>query len=149
MNTLHTFRFLLWLFGTLAALAVSLLCALPASDGKISALALVPFVWTVALLAGALHYFPTQWAQQLLATWTPSTLRSLDPIESALGQKRTSASLLRHVRFAPESGHPRDGGQCQLGARSRHCDRPREVKVSESARAISTYIFMASWKRNA
>jgi hypothetical protein len=28
------------------------------SNGKISALALIPFVWTVALLAGALKYLP-------------------------------------------------------------------------------------------
>ena len=67
MNTFHTFRFLLWLFKALASLAVSLFCAMPMSAGKINALALIPFAWTVALLAGSVHYLPTQWIQQLLA----------------------------------------------------------------------------------
>jgi hypothetical protein len=54
----HTLRFALWLLGAAAGVAVSLLVVAVGTSGKISALALVPFAWTVALLAGAVHHLP-------------------------------------------------------------------------------------------
>jgi hypothetical protein len=50
--------FLLWLSGAAIALGLSILSVLTGSDGKINALALVPFVWTVALSAGAVQSLP-------------------------------------------------------------------------------------------
>jgi len=50
--------FLLWLLGAGATSALSIACILAGSSGKLSWLALVPFVWTVALLAGAAQNFP-------------------------------------------------------------------------------------------
>ena len=57
MQTHQTLTLLLWLLGAAVTLAVSIFCVM-GSNGKISALALIPFVWTVALLAGALQYLP-------------------------------------------------------------------------------------------
>ena len=48
---------LLWLLGAAAALGLSLLWVLAAQDGKVSGFALVPFMWSVALLAGCVHHF--------------------------------------------------------------------------------------------
>lgn len=48
---------LLWLLGAAAALAICLLGMLAAQDGKVSAFALVPLIWSVALLAGSVHHF--------------------------------------------------------------------------------------------
>ena len=50
--------FLLWLLGAGATSALSVACILAGSSGKLSWLALVPFVWTVALLAGAAKTSP-------------------------------------------------------------------------------------------
>jgi hypothetical protein len=60
MRTQQTLTFLFWLSGAAAALSLSIFCVLAASGGKISALALVPFAWTVALGAGALQSFPRE-----------------------------------------------------------------------------------------
>jgi hypothetical protein len=58
MPTPQTLVFLLWLLGAAAALALSIFCIMGGSNGKISALALIAFIWTVALLAGALEFLP-------------------------------------------------------------------------------------------
>jgi hypothetical protein len=65
MRTHPALMFLLWLLGAAAALALSFFCVLVGSDGKISALGLIPFVWTVAMLCGALKCFPGHLALQL------------------------------------------------------------------------------------
>jgi hypothetical protein len=46
-----------WLLGGVAALAVTVLGVLGAQDGQLSAFALVPFMWSVALLAGFVHHW--------------------------------------------------------------------------------------------
>ena len=46
-----------WLLGGAAALAVTVLWVLAAQEGQVSAFALVPFMWSVALLAGFLHHW--------------------------------------------------------------------------------------------
>jgi 4-amino-4-deoxy-L-arabinose transferase-like glycosyltransferase len=46
----------LWLIGAAAALTLSTLWAIAASNGKVSAWALVAFVWSAALLAGLAHH---------------------------------------------------------------------------------------------
>ncbi len=48
---------LLWLLGAAAAMAITALWALGARDGQVSAFALVPFMWSVALLAGFIHHW--------------------------------------------------------------------------------------------
>jgi hypothetical protein len=58
--TSRTLVFLLWLLGAAATFALSIFCIVAGSNGKISALALIPFVWTVALLAGALESLPAR-----------------------------------------------------------------------------------------
>ena len=63
MPTPQTLVFLLWLLGAAVALALSILCIVGGSDGKISALALIVFVWTVALLAGAVEFLPRRCAR--------------------------------------------------------------------------------------
>jgi hypothetical protein len=63
---------LLWLAGASVALAASILCLTVASDGKINAIALVPFVWTVAMFAGAVRAVPAAfWRAVLVATLRP------------------------------------------------------------------------------
>ena len=56
---------LLWLLGAAAALAISIFCVMAGSNGKISALALISFVWTVASLVGALEHLPRRRAHRL------------------------------------------------------------------------------------
>lgn len=46
-----------WLLGAVAAIAISVVWVLGAQDGRVSAFALVPIVWSVALLAGFVHYW--------------------------------------------------------------------------------------------
>jgi hypothetical protein len=46
-----------WLLGGVAALAVTVLGVLGAQDGQLSAFALVPLMWSVALLAGFVHHW--------------------------------------------------------------------------------------------
>jgi hypothetical protein len=47
----------LWLLGALSALALSaVLWLLAAEEGKVSAFALVPFMWSLALGAGFVHH---------------------------------------------------------------------------------------------
>jgi len=48
---------LLWLLGAAAAMAITALWAVAARDGQVSAFALVPFMWSVALLAGFVHHW--------------------------------------------------------------------------------------------
>ena len=48
---------LLWLLGAAATLAITGLWALTARDGHVSAFALIPFMWSVALLAGFVHHW--------------------------------------------------------------------------------------------
>ena len=48
---------LLWLLGAAATLAITALWALTARDGHVSAFALIPFMWSVALLAGFVHHW--------------------------------------------------------------------------------------------
>jgi hypothetical protein len=48
---------LLWLLGAAAAMAITALWVLAARDGQVSAFALVPFMWSVALLAGFIHHW--------------------------------------------------------------------------------------------
>jgi hypothetical protein len=48
---------LLWLLGAAAAMAITALWVLAARDGQVSAFALVPFMWSVALLAGFVHHW--------------------------------------------------------------------------------------------
>lgn len=45
-----------WLIGAAASFALSLLWVLGAQDGKVSAFALIAFMWSVALLAGCVHH---------------------------------------------------------------------------------------------
>jgi hypothetical protein len=59
----RTLVFLLWLLGAAAALALSIFCIVAGSNGKISALALIAFIWTVALLAGAVEFLPRRRAR--------------------------------------------------------------------------------------
>ena len=58
---------LLWLAGASVALAASILCLTVASNGKINAIALVPFVWTVAMFAGAVRAVPAVLPADVLA----------------------------------------------------------------------------------
>ena len=46
-----------WLLGGVAALAVTVLGVLGAQPGQVSAFALVPLMWSVALLAGFVHHW--------------------------------------------------------------------------------------------
>jgi lipopolysaccharide export LptBFGC system permease protein LptF len=46
-----------WLLGAVAALAVTVLGVLGAQPGQVSAFALVPLMWSVALLAGFVHHW--------------------------------------------------------------------------------------------
>ena len=46
-----------WLLGGAAAMAITLLWLVAARDGQVSAFALVPFMWSVALLAGFVHHW--------------------------------------------------------------------------------------------
>ena len=48
---------LLWLLGAAVTLAITALWVLAARDGQVSAFALVPFMWSVALLAGFVHHW--------------------------------------------------------------------------------------------
>ena len=48
---------LLWLLGAAATLAITVLWVRAARDGQVSAFALVPFMWSVALLAGFVHHW--------------------------------------------------------------------------------------------
>ena len=61
--TPQTLVFLPWLLGAAAALALSIFCIMGGSNGKISGLALIAFIWTVALLAGALEFLPRRRAR--------------------------------------------------------------------------------------
>ena len=67
-----TTTFLLWLLGAVAAFAISVTCLMTAANGKINAFALVPFVWTIALSAGALRCFPREWVLLLAARVLPT-----------------------------------------------------------------------------
>jgi len=57
MSTCERLAVLLWLFGAAAAMAITALWVLAARDGQVSAFALVPFMWSVALLAGFVHHW--------------------------------------------------------------------------------------------
>ena len=46
---------LLWLLGATATAAISVVWMFAAEDGKVSAFALVPLMWSVALGAGFVH----------------------------------------------------------------------------------------------
>ena len=48
---------LLWLLSAAAAMTITIFCALSARDGQVSAFALVPLMWSVALLAGFVHHW--------------------------------------------------------------------------------------------
>jgi hypothetical protein len=48
---------LLWLLGAALAISITALWALAARDGQVSAFALVPLMWSVALLAGFVHHW--------------------------------------------------------------------------------------------
>ncbi len=57
MSTREIHTLALWLLGAVAALGLSAgLCLLAAEEGKVSAFALVPFMWSVALGAGFVHH---------------------------------------------------------------------------------------------
>ena len=60
MSMRHRLTALLWLLGAAGALALSTLWAIAAGSGKISAFALVVFVWSAALLAGLVHHITQQ-----------------------------------------------------------------------------------------
>jgi hypothetical protein len=47
---------LLWILGAASALGISTLWVVAAQSGLLSAWALVPFAWSVALLAGLAHH---------------------------------------------------------------------------------------------
>ena len=46
-----------WLFGGAAAMAITTIWVLAAQPGQVSAFVLVPFMWSVALLAGFVHHW--------------------------------------------------------------------------------------------
>ena len=46
-----------WLLGGAAAMAITVSWLLAAQDGQVSAFVLVPFMWSVALLAGFVHHW--------------------------------------------------------------------------------------------
>jgi hypothetical protein len=46
-----------WLFGGAAAMAITAIWVLAAQPGQVSAFVLVPFMWSVALLAGFVHHW--------------------------------------------------------------------------------------------
>lgn len=82
---------LLWLAGACAALALSILCLMVATGGKINAIALVPFVWTVALFAGAARAVPAVlpavfW--HAAAAWRPALQRALAVLSQQAEQDR-------------------------------------------------------------
>jgi hypothetical protein len=57
MSTREICTVVLWLLGTVTALALSAaLWLVPAEEGKVTAFALVPFMWSVALGAGFVHH---------------------------------------------------------------------------------------------
>jgi hypothetical protein len=56
MSMRNGLKALPWLMGAAAILAVSLPWLLAAQNGKVNAFALVPLVWSVALLAGCVHH---------------------------------------------------------------------------------------------
>jgi hypothetical protein len=56
MSTTQIRTLVLWLSGAVTALALSAVWVLGAGDGKVSAWALVPFMWSVALGAGFVHH---------------------------------------------------------------------------------------------
>ena len=47
---------LLWLLGAVAALGLSVVWVLAAEEGKVSAFALIAFMWSVARGAGFVHH---------------------------------------------------------------------------------------------
>jgi hypothetical protein len=57
MSTRERLVVLLWLLGAAAAMAITALWVLGARDGQVSAFALVPFMWSVALGAGFVHHW--------------------------------------------------------------------------------------------
>jgi hypothetical protein len=87
--TSRTLVFLLWLLGAAVALALSIFCIMGGSNGKISALALIPFVWTVALLAGALESLPRRRAR--LRPWPLARSQLLTRVRDELPRGATGA----------------------------------------------------------
>jgi hypothetical protein len=63
---------LLWALGAAAAMAITAFWVLAARDGQVSAFALVPFMWSVALLAGFVHHY--RLAHKALAEQPPGAL---------------------------------------------------------------------------
>jgi hypothetical protein len=57
MSIRETVAALGWLLGGAAALAITVSWLLAAQDGQVSAFVLVPFMWSVALLAGFVHHW--------------------------------------------------------------------------------------------
>ena len=93
---------LLWLAGASVALAASILCLTVASNGKINAIALVPFVWTVALFAGAVRAVP---AALPVAFWRAALVATLHPLQQAI------AALLQHAEQNRPDETERQGQQ--------------------------------------
>jgi hypothetical protein len=56
MSTGKILTAVLWLMGAAATAAVSIAWMLSAADGMVSAYALVPLMWSVALGAGCVHH---------------------------------------------------------------------------------------------
>jgi hypothetical protein len=46
-----------WLLGGVAAMTITVIWVLAAQSGQVSAFALVPLMWSVALLAGFVHHW--------------------------------------------------------------------------------------------
>jgi lipopolysaccharide export LptBFGC system permease protein LptF len=57
MSIRETLAAMGWLLGGALTLAVTVLWVLGAQDGQVSAFALVPLMWSVALLAGFVHHW--------------------------------------------------------------------------------------------
>jgi hypothetical protein len=56
MPTGKILTIMLWLLGAAVAAAISVVWMLAAGDGKVSAYALVPLMWSVALGSGFVHH---------------------------------------------------------------------------------------------
>jgi hypothetical protein len=70
----------LWLLGGLAALAFSAVWVIGAEDGKVSGFALVPFMWSVALLAGFVHHLKASGLVARTANFFPRARLSRQPV---------------------------------------------------------------------
>ena len=146
---------LLWLAGATAAFAISVLCWTIASDGKLNAVALVPFVWTVALFAGAVRAVPaalpaapwsTALAWQLALQRAGSGLLAL--LQHAEHNRPHEAQRQRQENARPDGRGDR-AGRPQRSSSSTATPAPLSRIATSSARRRSSCSEAASLPRSA